>query len=146
MRLIPFTKFLDGLSEIKDAMRRTKVASVVDFPSSHRDVRRPTDGSCNHWYASRDYPPRCIGAEQEQLTCAIVYACSRVASRNGAAGNKLMRSSHATWTSTLNPPTTSIRGKRRRQQPRHRLFCRCSIARCSISQGQARWAALLRRP
>jgi len=25
-------------------------------------------------------------------------------------------------------------------------FCRASIARCSISQGQARWAALLRRP
>jgi hypothetical protein len=25
-------------------------------------------------------------------------------------------------------------------------FYRASIARCSISQGQARWAALLRRP
>jgi len=25
-------------------------------------------------------------------------------------------------------------------------FCRASLARCSISQGQARWAAQLRRP
>ncbi len=33
---------------------------------------------------------------------------SRVESRNGAAGYKLMRSSHATWTLTLNPQTTSI--------------------------------------
>jgi hypothetical protein len=44
--------------------------------------------------------------------CAIVHACSRVASRNGAAGYKLMRSSHATWTLTLDPQTTSPEANR----------------------------------
>jgi hypothetical protein len=34
--------------------------------------------------------------DEPRPTCAIVHACSRVASRNGAAGYKLMRSSHAT--------------------------------------------------
>jgi len=52
--------------------------------------------------------PVCRTKDEPRPTCAIVHACSRVASRNGAAGYKLMRSSHATWTSTLNPPTTSI--------------------------------------
>ena len=61
----PRSKPLTHYAALKDAMRRTKAASVVHSPSSHCDVRRPTDGSCNHWYASRDCPLRCIGAEQE---------------------------------------------------------------------------------
>src|SRR5216683_1051183 len=52
--------------------------------------------------------PVCRVKDEPRPSCAIVHACSRVASRNGAAGYKLMRSSHATWTSTLSPPTTSI--------------------------------------
>ena len=40
---------------LKNSMRRTKAALVVHSPSSCYDVRRPTDGSCNHWYASRDW-------------------------------------------------------------------------------------------
>ena len=33
----------------KDAMRRTKGRlSLLHSPSSHRDVRRPANGSCNH--------------------------------------------------------------------------------------------------
>jgi hypothetical protein len=52
--------------------------------------------------------PVCRTKDEPRPSCAIVHACSRVASRNGAAGYKLMRSSHATWTSTLTPPTTSI--------------------------------------
>jgi hypothetical protein len=52
--------------------------------------------------------PVCRAKDEPRPTCAIVLACSRVASRNGAAGYKLMRSSHATWTLTLNPQTTSI--------------------------------------
>jgi hypothetical protein len=43
-----------------------------------------------------------------------------MASRNGAAGYKLMRSSHATWPSTLNPR----RSKRRRQRPDITLLSR----------------------
>ena len=47
--------------------------------------------------------PVCRLKDEPRPSCAIVHACSKVASRNGAAGYKLMRSSHATWTSTLNP-------------------------------------------
>ena len=50
--------------------------------------------------------------DEPRPTCAIVHACSRVASRNGAAGYKLMRSSHATWTLTLDPQTTSPEANR----------------------------------
>ena len=50
-----------------------------------------------------------------------------------------MRSSHATWPSTLNPPTTSIPRQTEKTATRHRPFYRASIARCSISQGQAGW-------
>jgi hypothetical protein len=35
--------------KLKDAMRRTKAASFfLHSPSSHRDVRRLTNGSCKH--------------------------------------------------------------------------------------------------
>jgi hypothetical protein len=48
-----------------------------------------------------------------------------------------MRSSHATWPSTLNPPTTpKANGEDSNQTS---PFYRASIARCSISQGQAGW-------
>jgi hypothetical protein len=50
--------------------------------------------------------------DEPRPTCAIVHACSRVASRNGAAGYKLMRSSHATWTLALDPQTTSPEANR----------------------------------
>ena len=55
----------------------------------------------------RSGQPVCRVKDEPRPTCAIVHACSKVASRNGAAGYKLMRPSHATWISTLNPPTTS---------------------------------------
>ena len=64
----------------------------------------------------RSGQPVCRVKDEPRPICAIVHACSKVASRNGAAGYKLMRPSHATWISTLNPPTTSIRGKRRRDR------------------------------
>src|SRR5262249_9218823 len=67
--------------------------------------------------------PVCRAKDEPRPTCAIVHACSRVASRNGAAGYKLMRSSHATWTSTLNPSTTSIpRQTEKTTTRRHRPF------------------------
>ena len=77
--------------------------------------------------------PVCRSKDEPRPTCAIVHACSRVASRNGDAGYKLMRSSHATWTSTLNPPTTSIP---RQTENQSSPFWSASIVRCSICQGR----------
>ena len=76
----PRSKPLTHHAAVKDAMRRTKAASVfLHSPSSHRDVRRLANGSCNHWYACRDYPPRCIGAEQEQLALGTPVSRSSAA-------------------------------------------------------------------
>src|SRR5206468_3248748 len=45
-------RLLTPSASTKDAMRRTKAALVfLHSPSSLRDVRRATNGSCNYWYA-----------------------------------------------------------------------------------------------
>ena len=43
--------------------------------------------------------------------CAIVHACSTLASRIGAAGYKLMRTSHAPWTSQQDLPKATPRSE-----------------------------------
>jgi hypothetical protein len=68
--------------------------------------------------------PVCRAKDESRPAGAIVHAYSIVASRNGAAGYKLMRSSHPTWASTLNPiddPMTGERDSRRKQQSTRHL-------------------------
>ena len=53
--------------------------------------------------------------DEPRPTCAIVHACSRVASRNGAAGYKLMRSSHATSDIDAGPTNDKAPSKQREE-------------------------------
>jgi len=97
----------------------------VGHMQSHRSIGAGALGGSEVWLLwgfAVLAQPVCRFKDEPRPTCAVVHACSKVASRNGAAGYKLMRSSHATWTSTLNPPTTSIPRQTEKTTTRHRPF------------------------
>jgi hypothetical protein len=109
-----------------------KIVLVFEGIGAHTEKAAPPEAVAHRRQPRPKFPgspffadlgqPVCRFKDEPRPTRAIVHACSRVASRNGTAGYKLMRSSHATWTSTLNPPTTSIPRPNGKTTTRHRPF------------------------